>query len=277
MGRHVTTSASTGCPWWSRRDFLNNATAAAAGPYGLSPAFALAAPVPEKFDGSGFKLKAPEPNAKSGGVLRHGMPLRAPHFDIHQAGTIFILGAAACMFDNLIRRDPNDGAKTIIPDLAHSWEIAPDGQTYTFHLRQCVQFHDGAELTSEDVKATYDRIAKPPAGVSIPRSVLFNGTGRTRSECRAADEALRQLLAPLHDPRSAACVGAERAMLAALDGSCRTPIAGLAEADGDRLVVEGLLLKPDGGDEIRAHREGAIADPKAPGTELGRPSGNRAP
>jgi hypothetical protein len=30
------------------------------------------------------------------------------------------------MFDNLIRRDPNDGAKTIIPDLAHSWEIAPD-------------------------------------------------------------------------------------------------------------------------------------------------------
>ena len=68
----------------------------------------MAAPVPEKFDGSAFKLKPPEPNAKSGGVLRHGMPLRAPHFDIHQAGTIFILGALACMFDNLIRRDPNE-------------------------------------------------------------------------------------------------------------------------------------------------------------------------
>jgi peptide/nickel transport system substrate-binding protein len=155
------TSPSTGRPWWSRRDFLKNATAVAAGGYVLSPAFALTAPVPERFDGSGFKLRAPEPNAKSGGVLRHGMPLRAPHFDIHQAGTIFILGVTACMFDNLIRRDPNDGAKTIIPDLAHSWEIAPDGQTYTFHLRQGVQFHDGAELTSEDVKATYDRIAKP--------------------------------------------------------------------------------------------------------------------
>src|SRR6266851_832515 len=160
-------------PWWSRREFLKSSVAVAAGAYGLSPSFALAAPVPEKFDGSAFKLKAPEPSAKSGGVLRHGMPLRAPHFDIHQAGTIFILGAAACMFDNLIRRDPNDGAKTIIPDLAHSWEISPDGQTYTFHLRQGVQFHDGAELTSEDVKATYDRIAKPPTGVSIPRSVLF--------------------------------------------------------------------------------------------------------
>src|SRR6516165_644091 len=156
----------------------------AASAYWMSPSFAMAAPVLEKFNGSAFKLKAPEPNAKSGGVLRHGMPLRAPHFDIHQAGTIFILGAAACMFDNLIRHDPNDGAKTIIPDLAHSWEIAPDGQTNTFHLRQGVQFHDGAELTSEDVKATYDRIAKPPTGISIPRSVLFKAV----SEINARDK-----------------------------------------------------------------------------------------
>src|SRR3954464_14067205 len=171
-------------PWWSRREFLRSSAAVAAGAYGLSPSFALAAPVPEKFDGSAFRLKAPEPNAKSGGVLRHGMPLRAPHFDIHQAGTIFILGAGACMFDNLIRRDPNDGAKTIIPDLAHSWEIATDGKTYTFHLREGVQFHDGADLTADDVKATYDRISKPPSGISIPRSVLF----RAVSEINARDK-----------------------------------------------------------------------------------------
>src|SRR5215469_8709051 len=123
-------------PRWSRREFLKSSVAVAPGAYGLSPFFAMAAPVPETFDGSAFKLKAPEPNAKSGGVLRHRMPLRAPHFDIHQAGTIFILGTAACTFNNLIRRDPNDGAKTIIPNLAHSWEIfAPDVQTYAFHLR----------------------------------------------------------------------------------------------------------------------------------------------
>src|SRR3954469_1744217 len=88
------------------------------------------------------------------------------------------------MFDNLIRRDPNDGAKTIIPDLAHSWEMAPDGKTYTFHLREGVQFHDGADLTAEDVKATYDRITKPPAGISIPRSVLFKAV----SEINARDK-----------------------------------------------------------------------------------------
>ena len=78
------------------------------------------------------------------------------------------------MFDNLIRRDPRDSGKTIIPDLAHSWQISKDGKTYTFFLRKDVQFHDGAEFTADDVKATYDRICKPPAGISIPRSILFS-------------------------------------------------------------------------------------------------------
>ena len=115
-----------------------------------------------------FQLAAPEPNPKHGGVLRTGITNRPPHFDVHQSGTINNLGAQGCMFDNLIRRDPRDGGKTIIPDLAHSWEIAKDGKTYTFYLRKGMQFHDGAELTSEDVKATFDRIVKPPHGRQHP-------------------------------------------------------------------------------------------------------------
>ena len=102
------------------------------------------------------------------------------------------------------------------------------------------------------------------------------GQGALALECRAADEGLRRLLEPLHDPRSAACVGAERAMLAALDGSCRTPIAGLAELVGDRLLLEGLLLKPDGSDEIRGSRKGGLDDAEALGTELGRELRRRA-
>ena len=82
-------------PWWTRRDFLKGGGAAVAGAYGLFPGFAQAVQVPNKFDGSGFKLAAPEPNAKSGGVLRMGMPNRAPHFDLHQSGTIFNLGTMA--------------------------------------------------------------------------------------------------------------------------------------------------------------------------------------
>jgi hydroxymethylbilane synthase len=87
---------------------------------------------------------------------------------------------------------------------------------------------------------------------------------------------LRRLLEPLHDPGSAACVTAERAMLAALDGSCRTPIAGLAELHGDRLVLEGLLLKPDGSAEIRARCAGGIGDAERLGTELGSALKRRA-
>jgi hydroxymethylbilane synthase len=95
------------------------------------------------------------------------------------------------------------------------------------------------------------------------------GQGALAIECRTGDDGLRQLLEPLHDPSSAACVKAERAMLAALDGSCRTPIAGLAELDGDRLVLEGLLLTPDGSAEIRARCAGGTGDAERLGTELG--------
>ena len=139
---------------------------------------------PNEFDGSTFKLNAPEPNPKRGGILRYGISMRPPHFDVHQGATINNIGTQGCMFDNLIRRDPRDGGQTIIPDLAHSWEIAKDGKTYTFHLRKDVEFHDGAELTSADVKATFDRIAKPPEGISIPRIVLFKAV----SEIAAPDK-----------------------------------------------------------------------------------------
>jgi ABC-type transport system substrate-binding protein len=180
----------------NRREFVKGAAAAgaaAAFPWHL----ALAQGVPNEFDGSKFQLKAPEPNPKSGGVLKYAITSRPPHFDFHQSGTINSLGSQGCMFDNLIRRDPRDSGKTIIPDLAHSWEIAKDGKTYTFHLRKDVQFHDGAELTSEDVKATFDRIAKPPSGVSIPRSTLFASV----SEIAAPDKYTVQF--KLAEPRPA--------------------------------------------------------------------------
>ena len=156
----------------NRRTFVKGTAALGATVFGM-PWQALAQGVPNEFDGSKFQLKAPEANPKSGGVMKYAITSRPPHFDMHQSGTINNLGCQGCMFDNLVRRDPRDSGKTIIPDLAHSWEVAKDSKTYTFHLREGVQFHDGADFTSEDVKATYDRIRKPPAGVNIPRSTLF--------------------------------------------------------------------------------------------------------
>jgi peptide/nickel transport system substrate-binding protein len=157
----------------SRRQLLQGGTAATAAAWGLLPNVSLAQGVQNQFDGTKFQLAAAEPNPKRGGVLRVAFTSRQPHFDIHQSGTFNNLGTQACMFDNLIRRDPRDGGKTIIPDLAHSWDITKNGKNYTFMLRKDVQFHDGAELTAADVKATFDRIVKPPSGISIPRSVLF--------------------------------------------------------------------------------------------------------
>ena len=159
-------------PHWSRRRFLQSSAAMGAAAYGLGMGRARAA-VPMEMDGSKFLLKAPEANAKKGGVMRYGITMRPPHLDFHQSGTVNNLGSQGCMYDNLIRRNPNDSGQTIIPDLAHSWEISKDGKTYTFHLRKGVEFTDGAKLTSADAKATFDRITKPPEGINIPRSGLF--------------------------------------------------------------------------------------------------------
>ena len=166
----------------TRRDLMTGGAAAIAGLYSVHPYRAVAA-VPDTFDGTKFQLAAPEPNPKYGGLLRVGLTNRPPHFDLHQSGTFNNLGAMACMFDNLIRRDPRDSGKTIIPDLAHSWEISKDRKTFTFFLRKGVRFSDGAELTADDVKATFDRIVHPPEGISIPRSILFKSV----SEITARD------------------------------------------------------------------------------------------
>ena len=120
-----------------------------------------------------FELRAPESNPKRGGTLRYGVVSSPAHFDIHQSGTVANLGAQGPIYDNLIRRDPRDG-QSILPDLAYKWEISADRRTYSFHLRKGVKFHDGAELTADDVKATFARIIWPPKGIVIPRTPLFS-------------------------------------------------------------------------------------------------------
>jgi peptide/nickel transport system substrate-binding protein len=154
----------------SRRTFLRTATiaggAVAAPAFLRTPASAQETPSPLR----------PDPAAKRGGTLRYAVHNAPAHFDVHQSGTVANIGPQSPMYDTLLRRDPKDG-QTIIPDLAWKYEISPDGKRYTFHLRKGVKFHDGADFTAEDVKATYDRIARPPKGVVIPRTPLFSTVG----------------------------------------------------------------------------------------------------
>ncbi|WP_353643819.1 ABC transporter substrate-binding protein [Mesorhizobium sp. WSM2239] len=63
------------------------------------------------------------------------------------------------LFDGLMDYEP--GTTTLKPDLAESYEISPDGQTFTFKLRQGVKFHNGRELTAEDVKYSIERVVNP--------------------------------------------------------------------------------------------------------------------
>lgn len=88
-------------------------------------------------------------------------------------------------------------------------------------------------------------------------------------EIRSDDDATRAALAPLHCTDCATRLAAERAFLAALDGSCRTPIAGLAELSGDRISFRGEILRPDGSQRFATSREGAAGDAAAMGRDAG--------
>jgi len=74
-------------------------------------------------------------------------------------------------------------------------------------------------------------------------------------EIRVADSRARDLVVPINDGVSAAAIACERAFLAALDGSCRTPIAGLAKIAGNRLSFQGEVLALDGRNSWSASRE----------------------
>src|SRR5947207_14082000 len=100
-----------------------------------------------------------------GGELVFVVPAEPPTYDGHREGTFALVHPMAPHYNTLLRTDPNDRTGTkVVPDVGESWTISPDGRTYTVKLRRGVKFHDGAEMTSRDVKATYDRIIWPPPG-----------------------------------------------------------------------------------------------------------------
>jgi hydroxymethylbilane synthase len=102
------------------------------------------------------------------------------------------------------------------------------------------------------------------------------GQGAIGIECRADDAATLALLAAIDHPASHACVRAERALLGALDGSCHTPIGGLAEIARGRLRLRALIARPDGSVCLRTERIGAIDDAEALGRDAGEERRARA-
>ncbi len=95
--------------------------------------------------------------------------------------------------------------------------------------------------------------------------------GAVAITCRAGDDRVLELLDAINHPPTLARVTAERAMLEALDGSCRTPIGGLARLseDGGDLTLDGLVARGDGSALHRARRSGRTVDAYRLGRDLG--------
>ena len=89
-------------------------------------------------------------------------------------------------------------------------------------------------------------------------------------ERRADDSRVAGMLEAIHDVPTGQRLAAERAFLAALDGSCETPIAGLATVDDDRLTLTGEILRTDGSECIGGARNGGIAEAAEMGQDLAR-------
>ena len=110
-------------------------------------------------------------------------------------------------------------------------------------------------------------MAETMASAIAPEEMLpAVAQGAIGIERRADDTRADQMLAAIHDTPTGQRLVAERAFLAALDGSCETPIAALAEIEGDKLTLRGEILRPDGSEALSGTRHSLIAE----GADIGR-------
>ena len=127
-----------------------------------------------------------------------------------------------------------------------------------------------AGLVRLGLEARATEVLEP--AVSLPAV----GQGALGIESRADDAATRALLAPLHDATTAICVQAERGVMRALGGDCKTPLAAHARRDGDAIVLDAFVAEPDGSRLRSGSRraawpagDGAEAEAARLGEELG--------
>jgi hydroxymethylbilane synthase len=95
------------------------------------------------------------------------------------------------------------------------------------------------------------------------------GQGAICIEARIGDARIADIVAPIHHQPTGHALACERGFIAVLDGSCRTPIAGLARIEGERLDFHGMVLTPDGRECHEISRSGGVADAEAIGCAAG--------
>jgi len=96
------------------------------------------------------------------------------------------------------------------------------------------------------------------------------GQGAICIESRVGDARMAKLIAAIHHPATGFALSCERAFLAALDGSCRTPMAGHAKVEGSHIAFSGMILTPDGSEVHEIEGEGDVEDAEKIGADAGR-------
>jgi hydroxymethylbilane synthase len=115
------------------------------------------------------------------------------------------------------------------------------------------------------------------AVLDIDKFLPAPGQGAIAITARSADTRALDALNAISDGETMAALAAERAFLAELEGSCRTPIGGLARLEGGRLRLIGEVLRPDGSERFDIAAEGAAVDAELLGRDAGRDLAARLP
>ena len=112
--------------------------------------------------------------------------------------------------------------------------------------------------------------ARATAVLGIEDFLPAVGQGAIGVTARLADPTTAKILAPILDTLTGVAVSAERGFLEALDGSCRTPIAGYAKIEAGRLEFRGMVLSEDGAQWFEIAKDGALGEARALGLAAGR-------
>ncbi len=204
----------------------------------------------------------------------------------------------ACL---LPREDPRDAL--LAPGVVGLDDLAPGAVVGSSSLRRRAQLlHARPDLRVVEFRGNVEtRLAKLGAGEAEATLLAMAGLNRLGMaekasavlapevllpavaqgaigiEVRADDTATGARLAPLNDASTEVCIAVERAFLAALDGSCKTPIAGLATIGADdEIDFRGQILTPDGAQVHETTRHGPLAEAERLGREAGEELAGRA-
>ena len=198
-------------------------------------------------------------------VLSAFLPREDPRdaFISRKAKTLRDLPAGAVVGTASLRRAAM--VKRLRPDLT----IAPLRGNVETRLRKIEAGEADATLLAVAGLKRLGLLASATAVLDVDEFVPAVGQGAIGIETRTDDTTTRALLAKIDDADTAAAVTAERAFLAVLDGSCRTPIGGHARVDNDVVRFRGLIVKPDGGAAFEILRDGPRAQAAALGADAG--------